>query len=221
MLGYDMAWASFHVVEVMSSPKMHLKSVGYLAAAQSFNQDTDVLMLTTNLLKKVCPLLVPSRPPFSRVQDLSSSPADVAITLNGLSDIVTADLARDLSPELIAMLNHSRPHIRKRAVLTLYRVCEKYPDVLRQSMTRMQEKLDDSDPGPFMLITTYIHVLHFSQGLFLLLSMSYVNWLGETPKIIYHWHRNYFTCSPRHPITGCSSRSSNWSLIFTDSHPLR
>ena len=54
MLGYDMSWASFHVVEVMSSPKVHLKSIGYLAAAQSFEQDTDVLMLTTNLLKKVC-----------------------------------------------------------------------------------------------------------------------------------------------------------------------
>jgi len=53
MLGYDMSWASFHVVEVMSSAKVHLKSVGYLAAAQSFEQDTDVLMLTTNLLKKV------------------------------------------------------------------------------------------------------------------------------------------------------------------------
>lgn len=47
-----MGWASFHVVEVMSSPRSHLKSVGYLAAVQSFEQDTDVLMLTTNLLKK-------------------------------------------------------------------------------------------------------------------------------------------------------------------------
>jgi AP-3 complex subunit delta-1 len=53
MMGYDMKWASFHVVEVMSSSKFHLKSVGYLAAVQSFSPDTDVLMLTTNLLKKV------------------------------------------------------------------------------------------------------------------------------------------------------------------------
>lgn len=52
MLGHDMSWASFYVVEVMSSPKVHLKTVGYLAAAQSFTQDTDVLMLTTNQLKK-------------------------------------------------------------------------------------------------------------------------------------------------------------------------
>jgi AP-3 complex subunit delta-1 len=48
-----MKWASFYIVEVMSSPKLHLKSLGYLAAAQSFEQETDVLMLTTNLLKKV------------------------------------------------------------------------------------------------------------------------------------------------------------------------
>ena len=53
MLGRDLSWASFNVVEVMSSPKYHLKCVGYLAAVQSFKQDTDVLMLTNNLLKKV------------------------------------------------------------------------------------------------------------------------------------------------------------------------
>lgn len=52
MLGYDMSWASFHVVEVMSSPHFHLKTGGYLGAAQSFDENTDVLMLTTNLLKK-------------------------------------------------------------------------------------------------------------------------------------------------------------------------
>ena len=53
MMGYDMGWASFHVVEVMSAPRIHLKTIGYLAAAESFKEDTDVLMLTTNLLKKV------------------------------------------------------------------------------------------------------------------------------------------------------------------------
>ena len=52
MYGYDMSWASFHVLEVMSSSKFQQKRVGYLAAIQSFRSDTDVLMLTTNLLKK-------------------------------------------------------------------------------------------------------------------------------------------------------------------------
>ena len=53
MVGHDMSWASFHVLEVMSSPKQHQKRVGYLGAVQSFRPDTEVLMLATNLLKKV------------------------------------------------------------------------------------------------------------------------------------------------------------------------
>lgn len=61
-----MSWAAFHVVEVMSSPRAHLKSVGYLGAIQSFTEDTDVLMLTTNLLKKVCSAPTPYIPQFMR-----------------------------------------------------------------------------------------------------------------------------------------------------------
>ncbi|EPT03380.1 hypothetical protein FOMPIDRAFT_1022378 [Fomitopsis schrenkii] len=131
MLGYDMGWASFHVVEVMSSPRIHLKSVGYLAAAESFTPETDVLMLTTNQLKK----------------DLSSKPEDVAVTLNGLSHIITPDLARDLAHDLIAMLNHSRPHIRKRAVIAVYKVFVKYPEIVPYGITRLRERLEDTDPG--------------------------------------------------------------------------
>ncbi|KAG5641635.1 hypothetical protein DXG03_004558 [Asterophora parasitica] len=170
MLGYDMGWASFHVVEVMSSSRFHLKSVGYLAATQSFNEDTDVLMLTTNLLKK----------------DLGSTPADVAVTLNGVSHIVTPDLARDLSPELIAMLNHSRPHIRKRALLALYKVLVKYPETAKHARTRLEEKLEDTDPG---VVAATVNVLcelarHNPQDylslapqLFHLLTTSSNNWM--------------------------------------------
>lgn len=53
MLGYDISFAAFKIVEVMSSAKFSHKRVGYVAASMSFNDDTDVLMLTTNMLKKV------------------------------------------------------------------------------------------------------------------------------------------------------------------------
>jgi len=54
MYGYEFSWASFQVVEVMSSSTFKEKAIGYLAASLSFKPDTDVLMLTTNLIKKVC-----------------------------------------------------------------------------------------------------------------------------------------------------------------------
>ncbi|KAF8330859.1 adaptin N terminal region-domain-containing protein [Cantharellus anzutake] len=132
MLGYDMSWASFHVVEVMSSPRFHLKSVGYLAAVQSFKEGTEVLMLTTNTLKK----------------DIGSPhPHEISVALDGLSHIATTDIGRDVSNDLIGMLNHSRPRIRKRAVLAVYKVSIKYPEILVHGIPRLQEKLHDPDDG--------------------------------------------------------------------------
>merc|ERR1711924_500351 len=52
MLGFDMTWAAFHVVEVMSASKFTQKLVGYHAATQSFSENTEVMLLITNLLKK-------------------------------------------------------------------------------------------------------------------------------------------------------------------------
>ncbi|EJC98671.1 Adaptor protein complex AP-3 delta subunit [Fomitiporia mediterranea MF3/22] len=171
MLGYDMSWASFHVVEVMSSPRFHLKSMGYLAATQTFEQETDVLMLTTNLLKK----------------DMTSSkPLEVAVSLNGLSHIVTPDLGRDLSRDLISLLTHSRPAIRKRAVLALYKVFMKYPDALDYGMDRLKERLEDPDIG---VVSASVNVLcelarqdprsylPFAPPLFHLLTTSNNNWM--------------------------------------------
>lgn len=53
MYGYEFSWASFQVIEVMSASTSKEKTIGYLAASLSFKPDTDVLMLTTNLIKKV------------------------------------------------------------------------------------------------------------------------------------------------------------------------
>lgn len=61
MLGYPVDFASFYILEVMSRTEFAHKRVGYLAAGQVFSPTTDVLLLTTNLFKKVrvaCPLLV-------------------------------------------------------------------------------------------------------------------------------------------------------------------
>lgn len=47
MLGYDISWAGFNIIEVMSSSKFTYKRIGYLASSQSFHTDTDVC--TVNL----------------------------------------------------------------------------------------------------------------------------------------------------------------------------
>eukprot|EP01117_Protostelium_nocturnum_P002810 TRINITY_DN13730_c0_g1_i1.p1 TRINITY_DN13730_c0_g1~~TRINITY_DN13730_c0_g1_i1.p1 ORF type:complete len:1096 (-),score=278.81 TRINITY_DN13730_c0_g1_i1:141-3428(-) len=132
MHSYDITWAAFHMIEVMSSPKFTEKRVGYWAAAQCFKEDTDVIMLATNLIRK----------------DITSSNVwDSGIALNCLSTICNTDLARDLAADVVALLNHSKPYIRKKACLVLYKIFLKFPDALRPSFPRLKDKLEDSDPA--------------------------------------------------------------------------
>ncbi|GMT16862.1 hypothetical protein PFISCL1PPCAC_8159, partial [Pristionchus fissidentatus] len=132
MLGYDVSWASFNIIEVMASTKYTEKRIGYLAAAQTFHESTDVLMLTTNLIRK----------------DLNSATQfDSGVALSGLACFVTPDLARDLSPDIVNLLTSSRAYTRKRAVLMLYKIFLKYPEALRPTFPRLKERLEDPDPG--------------------------------------------------------------------------
>lgn len=61
------------------------------------------------------------------------------------------------------MLNHSRPQIRKRAILAIHKVLEKYPEAALLARPRLIEKLEDLDPGtPKIPCTRPLH-LNFSR----------------------------------------------------------
>ncbi|RKP02728.1 hypothetical protein CXG81DRAFT_6838, partial [Caulochytrium protostelioides] len=130
MLGHDMTWASFYVVEAMSASDYVCKRAGYQAACISFQQDTDVLMLCTNQIRK----------------DLRSNQyMEAVLALHGLAQIVTPGLSVDLLPDLLVLLNHSRPYMRKRVVLTCYKVFLQYPEALRTTYPKLKELLHDPD----------------------------------------------------------------------------
>ncbi|XP_075527426.1 adaptor-related protein complex 3, delta 1 subunit-like garnet isoform X2 [Dermacentor variabilis] len=132
MLGYDISWAAFNIIEVMSSTKFTYKRIGYLAASQSFHEGTDVLMLTTNMIRK----------------DLNSqSMYDSGTAMSGLACFVTADLARDLANDVMTLLTSTKPYLRKKAVLLMYKIFLRFPDALRPAFPRLKEKLEDPDPG--------------------------------------------------------------------------
>jgi AP-3 complex subunit delta-1 len=132
MLGHDVAWAAFHCVDVMSSPRFRAKRIGFLGAAQTFNESTDVLLLTTNLFRKA----------FA-----SSTQHEASIAVGCLARIATPDLARDLMGDVTNMLGSSRPLLRKKAVLALYRLLQRLPEALVPAFPRLRERLDDPDPS--------------------------------------------------------------------------
>ncbi|GAB1730127.1 hypothetical protein NU195Hw_g7704t1 [Hortaea werneckii] len=133
MFGHDMSWASFNVLEVMSSPKYIQKRVGYLAAVQSFRPDTEVLMLAENLLKK----------------DLNSSDkSTIALPLSTIPHVINTSMANSLLTDLIPRLSHSSPAIRKKTIVTLYRLALVYPETLRPAWPKIKERLLDENEDP-------------------------------------------------------------------------
>ncbi|BGO90401.1 hypothetical protein NBRC10512_004114 [Rhodotorula toruloides] len=155
MLGYSISFASFAIVECMTSTKFHIKSIGYLAASQSFDRETEVAVLVVNLVKK--DLLTPPTPLFSASPN-ALTVAHLTTALSSVSLLLTPTLARDLGPDLLSLLTHTRPLVRRQAVLTMWRILRSWPGV--QELTtgreergedpwieRIRERLSDEDMG--------------------------------------------------------------------------
>jgi len=48
---------------------------------------------------------------------------------------------------LFLKLSSSRPYVRKKALLLLFKMFLKYPDTLRTMFPKLKERLEDQDPG--------------------------------------------------------------------------
>eukprot|EP00563_Minutocellus_polymorphus_P015226 CAMPEP_0181049850 /NCGR_PEP_ID=MMETSP1070-20121207/16205_1 /TAXON_ID=265543 /ORGANISM="Minutocellus polymorphus, Strain NH13" /LENGTH=1042 /DNA_ID=CAMNT_0023128761 /DNA_START=35 /DNA_END=3163 /DNA_ORIENTATION=+ len=177
MMGYDMSFASFATIEVMSNVRFAHKRVGYLAASQGFNQNTEVILLTTNLLKKEL---------RGAVGGGMSGVYEAGLAVNCLSNIVTEDLARELLPDLTSLLSHPQPYIRKKAVLCMFKLFVKYPQGLRLTFSRIQQCLEDSNPSVVSCAVNVItelsdknpkNYLPLAPSFFNLLTSSSNNWM--------------------------------------------
>lgn len=217
MLGYpQLSNHSFNVIECMSSNVFQFKQIGYMAAAQSFGPYTEVSMLTTNLVKKDLVSHSSSNQVKSFFNQLSSSssssasqipstPPILSVTLAALPHLLTTQNYIDLSPDLIKLLNHSKPSIRSRAIimvntlakLDLQRVTEeesislqtRHPELDRHMSSwveRLRPRLFDDD---FSVIQVTVNVicelvtlypwpwLEIAADLYDLLESNETNWL--------------------------------------------
>ncbi|KDE07304.1 hypothetical protein MVLG_02351 [Microbotryum lychnidis-dioicae p1A1 Lamole] len=194
MLGHSISFAAFAIVECMTSTKYHIKSIGYLAASQCFDRETEVAVLVVNLVKK--DLLQPPTPLFS-TSPSSITVAHLSSTLSAVSLLLTPSLARDLAPELLSLLTHSRPIVRKQTVLVLFRINRTWPGVKEVAsgreehgedpwIERLRERLSDEDVGVVSATVNLIcelarkdprKYLPLAPELFELLTDSTNNWM--------------------------------------------
>lgn len=178
MLGYDNQNTgdddtSFHVIETMALANFKYKRIGYLTAGQLLTSQSPVLLLATNSLKKEL-----------QANDVYI----VGLALGSCSSFISKDMARDLLQDVISVTASStKPYVRKRGTLCLYKMCLKFPEAINMgAFDSLRQRLDDSDSSVVSCAVNAIcelakvnprNVLPLTPQLFALLTTSGNNWL--------------------------------------------
>jgi AP-3 complex subunit delta-1 len=150
-----MTWSEFYVIETIADPLFVNKRIAYAAANVAFSGSPDrsssspVLTLATNQFKKDLHSInflyveVANKKRICFGAPLSGTYPN-GRTGNRFSSRFRMCILNNLQ---IHLLSHSRSHIRKRAVLVLYKTFLKFPASLPTTYPRLKDMLQDVDMG--------------------------------------------------------------------------
>ncbi|CAL8994294.1 unnamed protein product [Prunus brigantina] len=136
MLGYPTHFGQMECLKLIASSGFPEKRIGYLGLMLLLDERQEVLMLVTNSLK----------------QDLNhSNQYIVGLALCALGNICSAEMARDLAPEVERLLQFRDPNIRKKAALCSIRIIKKVPELAENFINPAAALLKEKHHG--VLIT--------------------------------------------------------------------
>jgi AP-3 complex subunit delta-1 len=101
-----------------------------------------VILLTTNLFRK-------------EIRN-STNQYEAALAINCIANIATFELARDCLSDLVIHLSLSKPYLRKKALLAVYKLILKFPSGLSLFFEKLKETLEDSD---ISVVSTAVNVI--------------------------------------------------------------
>ncbi|XP_053359604.1 AP-1 complex subunit gamma-like 2 [Clarias gariepinus] len=114
MLGYPAHFGQMECVHMIASSRYSEKRIGYLGAMMLLDEKQDASLLITNSIKN----------------DLSQNNQHVqSLALCTLACMGSAEMCRDLAPEIERLLRSSSSYIRKKAALCAVHIVRKIPDL--------------------------------------------------------------------------------------------
>uniref|UniRef100_A0A0D9VMC0 AP-1 complex subunit gamma n=1 Tax=Leersia perrieri TaxID=77586 RepID=A0A0D9VMC0_9ORYZ len=132
MLGYPTHFGQMECLKLIAAAGYPEKRVGYLGLMLLLDERQEVLMLVTNSLK----------------QDLNhSNQFIVGLALCALGNICSAEMARDLSPEVERLMRSREVNTKKKAALCSVRIVRKVPDLAENFMGLASSLLKEKHHG--------------------------------------------------------------------------
>ena len=137
MLGYPTHWGQMECLKLIAGNKFLEKRIGYLGLMILLDERQEVLMLVENSLKN----------------DLQSSNQYIAgLACCAIGNIASAEICRDLSPEVEKLMVGSNPFVSKKAALCSIRILRKCPEVVDTFVERVGTLLGSRNHA--VLLTT-------------------------------------------------------------------
>lgn len=150
-------------MKLIASPHFPEKRIGYLGMMLLLSEEADVLMLSTNALKN----------------DLTSSNRFVAgLALCAIGNLATADMSRDLAPEVDKHLKSSQPYLRKKACLAMARCLTKCPEMVEDFVDRVVTLLKDRSHGVLVSVIQLMTQVLLVEQKSILMEPSYADEYG-------------------------------------------
>jgi len=122
MLGYPTHWGQMECLKLIAGNKFLEKRIGYLGLMILLDERQEVLMLVENSLKN----------------DLQAQNQYIAgLACCSIGNISSAEICRDLSPEVEKLMVGSNPFVAKKAALCSIRILRKCPELVDTYVDRV------------------------------------------------------------------------------------
>eukprot|EP00271_Cylindrocystis_brebissonii_P016404 TRINITY_DN3990_c1_g3_i1.p1 TRINITY_DN3990_c1_g3~~TRINITY_DN3990_c1_g3_i1.p1 ORF type:complete len:853 (+),score=239.18 TRINITY_DN3990_c1_g3_i1:329-2887(+) len=119
MLGYPTHFGQMECLKLIAATSFPEKRIGYLGLMLLLDERQEVLMLVTNSLKN----------DLHHAHQYHANQFNCGLALCALGNIGSAEMARDLAPEVEKLLNSSNAYIRKKAALCSVHIVKKVADL--------------------------------------------------------------------------------------------
>uniref|UniRef100_A0A1A8P6D0 AP-1 complex subunit gamma n=1 Tax=Nothobranchius pienaari TaxID=704102 RepID=A0A1A8P6D0_9TELE len=132
MLGYPAHFGQMECVRMIASPRYSEKRVGYLGAMMLLDEKQDASLLITNSIKN----------------DLSHSNQYIqSLALCTLACMGSAEMCRDLAPEIDRLLRSANSYIKKKAALCAVHIVRKVQDLGELFVSAARSLLSEKNHG--------------------------------------------------------------------------
>jgi len=132
MMGHDIEFTHFFIVNLCQNKTISVKRAGYLAATLLLREDNQfIIMLVATLQKDL----------------LSTSTYDVLIGLNTLCKLISESMVSSFIEIVERLLTHQNALIRKKAFCVYQRILKMTPSSCTNYKNKIKETLADDNPS--------------------------------------------------------------------------